>query len=228
MEVYFQALDSRGRAVQTMRSGTYAHPGELLACAGCHEPTHQAPPASAAPPLAIQRPPSVLKPGPEGSYPLSFARLVQPVLDRHCVRCHSGARSNIPDLTGRLFDEASGPGKQVSAPEWLAGVRHARHGWSRAYVNLAPLGWGMSGGNGIIFKEEQFSTPGRVGADASHLALMLSTGHHDVKLSSEDWERLIIWLDCNSLFYGAYHEPVRQALGELIPPRLGFLPEFAR
>ncbi len=49
-----------------------------------------------------------------------------------------------------------------------------------------------------------------------------------MKLAPEEWERIVTWLDCNSLFYGAYREPVRQARGELVVPRLGFLADHAR
>ena len=37
-------------------------------------------------------PPSHIEPGPEGTQPLSYPLLVQPVLDRHCVRCHDGSQ----------------------------------------------------------------------------------------------------------------------------------------
>ncbi|MHC4199447.1 MAG: HzsA-related protein, partial [Planctomycetota bacterium] len=37
IDIYFQALDGNGMVVQTMRSGTYVHPGETLSCVGCHE-----------------------------------------------------------------------------------------------------------------------------------------------------------------------------------------------
>ena len=42
--IYFQALDEHGMAVQSMRSGTYVHPGEHLSCQGCHEPKRRPPP----------------------------------------------------------------------------------------------------------------------------------------------------------------------------------------
>jgi hypothetical protein len=67
--VFFQALDERGMAVQTMRSLTYVLPGQTLSCIGCHESRDQAPPARARP-LAAQAGPSKLTPGPEGSWPL--------------------------------------------------------------------------------------------------------------------------------------------------------------
>jgi len=228
VEVYFQALDERGRAIQTMRSGTYAHPGESLTCTGCHEPKLRAsPPAASAAPLAMRRAPSKLAPGPSGSYPVTFARLVQPVLDRHCVACH--ARSpKAPDLSPAPFEAAEKAGKEVSAPEWLNGVRTAKHGWSRAYASLAKFGWGMAGGNGIIFEQKQYSIPGRIGARAAYLPIPLGNGHHNVKLSDEEWTRLFTWLDCNSVFYGAYHDPAAQARGETVAPKLGYLPAHAR
>ena len=42
-EIYFQALDEQGLAIQSMRSGTYVHPGEQLSCRGCHEPRREGP-----------------------------------------------------------------------------------------------------------------------------------------------------------------------------------------
>ncbi len=42
--VFFQALDDKGLALQTMRSLTYVLPGQTLSCVGCHESRDQAPP----------------------------------------------------------------------------------------------------------------------------------------------------------------------------------------
>ena len=39
-ELFFQLVDERGMAVQSMRSGTAIRSGEKLVCAGCHEPKH--------------------------------------------------------------------------------------------------------------------------------------------------------------------------------------------
>ncbi|MCP4594406.1 MAG: hypothetical protein GY842_27055, partial [bacterium] len=77
--VFFQALDEKGMALQTMRSLTYVLPNQRLSCIGCHESRNQAPPAGGMP-LAAQRGPSKLTPGPAGSWPLRFDHLVQPVL----------------------------------------------------------------------------------------------------------------------------------------------------
>ena len=44
----------------------------------------------------------------------------------------------------------------------------------------------------------------------------LDEGHYGVKLSEEDLHRVVLWLDCNSEFLGAYEEAEAQARGELV------------
>ena len=75
--------------VQSMRSATYLQPGERLVCQGCHDRRHQVPQMPRTPPVAFRRPPSRLQADVDGSNPFSYPRLVQPVLDRHCVDCHA-------------------------------------------------------------------------------------------------------------------------------------------
>ncbi len=197
---YFQALDEDGLAVQTMRSATYLHPGEHLSCAGCHEPKQAAPPPPSELPLALRKPPAQLTPEPEGAYPLQFSRLVQPVLDAKCVACHD-REDDAPSLDGNTFGE---------------------HGWSQAFHSLAPFAWMKHGGNftGIQRNKTSYSIPGDVGARASKLFAMLDAGHHDVELSQEELRRITLWLDGNSVFYGAYHDIVAQAQGERVLPHL--------
>jgi len=103
--VFFQAVDEENLAIQTMRSLTYVWPKQNLGCVGCHEPREVTPPAERNPPLAARRDPSKLKPGPEGSWPLRFDRLVQPVLEKHCVSCHSPGAA---DGKSARFDLTSG------------------------------------------------------------------------------------------------------------------------
>ncbi|HEX2959936.1 MAG TPA: hypothetical protein VHO70_24080, partial [Chitinispirillaceae bacterium] len=42
--IYFQLLDDKGMALQSMRSVTFVHPGEQLTCTGCHENKWEATP----------------------------------------------------------------------------------------------------------------------------------------------------------------------------------------
>lgn len=199
---YMQALDERGMAVQTMRSATYLHPGEHLSCLGCHEHKHRAPPPINKLPTALRQGPATLRPEAEGSYPLTFPRLVQPVLDANCVSCHEQRRKD-------------------GAPS-LRGDRFAEHGHSVAFRSLRKRGWAKFGGNydGLRRNKTSYSIPGNVGAHASDLFKLLDAGHHDVKLTPEAMRRITLWLDLNTLFYGDYFDPQGQARGQMPEPRL--------
>jgi len=202
--IYFQALNAAGLAVQSMRSATYVHRGERLVCAGCHEPKLTAPAArSGGPALALRRGPDKLAPDAEGSRPLLYPRLVQPVLDRHCAKCHAKKRAagnrKPPDLSGTTF---------------------GANGWSQSFIALAPLGYAMSGQRGMVYRQGPRSRAGRVGAMASPLYQMLRKGHNRVKLPPADLHRITLWLDCNTNFYGAYHDLQTQAGGQTVMPDL--------
>ena len=203
--LYFQALDENGLAIHTMRSATYLHPGETLTCLGCHETKQASSGAGAGKrPLAMRRAPSALEPEAAGSFPLTFPRLVQPVLDAKCTRCHEeNLKKGAPSLHGDRF---------------------GANGWSEAFLSLHKRAWGMSGGNGIALKERQYSIPGKDGARVSTLYQMLKGGHHEVKLTAAELRRVTLWMDCNSNFYGAYHDTEKQALGGIVRPRKG-IPE---
>jgi hypothetical protein len=192
--VYFQALDESGLAVQSMRSDTYVHPGETLICQGCHEPRPQGA-TPALPPLAMRREPSAVRPETvEGANPLSFPRLVQPVLDRNCIDCHA--------------KEAKAP--RLAAGDW----QKNEHRWYTSYANLRPFAFFYDGDAWTT----PDTVPGQFGARASRLFTMLAKGHHDVKLSADDLHRIALWLDSNSDFYGAYENTEAQARGEVVKP----------
>ncbi|MFO7902456.1 MAG: discoidin domain-containing protein [Planctomycetota bacterium] len=199
--IYFQALDREGMAVQSMRSGTYVHPGEQLTCQGCHEDKHTPPDVRRGTPLALRRGPSAIEPEPEGSNPFSYVRLVQPVLNRHCVECH----------------------RQEDALR-LGGGIEGPHGFSRSYNNLA-------GKHGFYYHSTNGSfrhavhggartEAGRFGARASTLTPYLDESHHGVTLTDEERRRVILWLDANSDFLGAYEDTAAQSRGEIVYPSL--------
>ncbi len=199
--IYFQALDEHGMAVQSMRSATYLHPGEQLACQGCHEQKLRAASIPSMTPLAVRREPSRIEPEPDGSSPINYVRLVQPVLDRHCVVCHREKKA--VDLSGKI----EGP-----------------HGWSRSYNNLAAkYGFYFDSTNGSIklpIHGGSRTTPGAFGARRAKLMHYLCEKHHGVKLSEEDRRRVIVWLDANSDFFGAYENTAAQSRGEVVVPSM--------
>jgi hypothetical protein len=49
-----------------------------------------------------------------------------------------------------------------------------------------------------------------------------------VKLPAADRRRIDLWLDANSCFYGAYYNPRGQAGGQIVQPKISFLPEWVR
>ena len=87
--IYFQALDANGHAAATMRSWLTLQPGEYVSCVGCHENKNTTPPVRR-PALALKSPPARLEPfyGPPRGF--SFHKEIQPILDKHCIRCHRG------------------------------------------------------------------------------------------------------------------------------------------
>ena len=200
--MYFQALDAAGQAIQSMKSNTYVHSGENLVCQGCHEPKKRMVKAAAKLPLAVRRAASKITPDVDGSYPLTYPRLVQGVLDRNCMPCH------IKDKTRKAPD--------------LTGAKGGRNGWSRSFEKLYRYGWGKSGGNGAINGNGgSISIAGKIGAKGSRLLPMLTTGSHKdrlKKMPAEDLYRITLWLDCNTNFFGAYHETGAQLAGKLIMP----------
>ena len=191
----FQALDEQGMAVQTMRSLTYLQPGERATCIGCHQYPGRVPSPSFSA-VAQSRAPSIIAAGPDGSRPLSYPILVQPVLDKHCTNCHSGAKAAAGvDLTG--------------TPEGS---------FTASYNALAPL-VSFSQWNGPPSANAEPQTrPDVFGARASKLMALLLKGHESVELDADDFERLATWMDANALFYGTFdvHDQQLQQNGQRI------------
>ena len=183
--VFFQALDSEGQAIQTMRTLTYAQPGRTMACIGCHENRAEAPANAYA--HAASREPSPLTPGPDGSWPLRYDRLVQPVLDRHCVRCHSPQGKpkacKKMDLTAaKSYDALYNYGK----PSLFEAIRD-------------PYRKGRS-------------VPGQGAAATSVLLAHLRRGHQAVKLPPDALECLITWMDTYGQRQGHFSPAQERAL----------------
>lgn len=207
----FQALDEDGFAYQTMRSVTYVHPGERLACVGCHEPKTAAPVPKRAELAALGRPPSRIDPGAWGGRPFSYVEVVQPVLDKHCVGCHGGKRIEAGiALTGEpvgafnrsyvtLMQDDRGFWGTGTNPENAARFLIPRFG-ARNQIQVTPPG-------------------GMYGARGSRLIRLLREGHEGVRLSDDELRRLALWIDLNAIFYGVYHPDGqdRQLRGQPVP-----------
>ena len=183
--VYMQALDESGMAVQTMRSGVYLQPGQTQTCIGCHEQRTTAPASQLV--QAVLRGPSLLTPGPEGSWPLDYATLVQPVLNERCVSCHA------PGTEGAAFDLTP----------------------SRSYDTM--VGYGTPSLKELVIRRyrEQRSVAGQCEARMNPVLKLLQRGHYDVKLSQDDSARLITWMDTLGQKSGSFSAEQEQQLRQL-------------
>jgi len=173
--LYFQAVDAEGKAVQSMRSITYLQRGERRSCVGCHEPLSAVVPFhSSAVKTASNRAPSRIVPGPDGSNPMSFPKLVQPVLERNCVECHES---------------------------WTA---EREREFAVSYNRLKPFvryyEWGNRSISQIVTRPGEcgadMSPLTKILRDADHTEIFQ-------KMPDEDKRRLYLWLDANAPFYGA-------------------------
>jgi len=189
--LFFQALDAHGMAVQTMRSATHVQPGQTLSCTGCHDSRTDTPPPTT-PPLASLRPPSKITSGPEGSWPLRFDQLIQPVLDVECVRCH---HPTSDDAQTSEFDLTP----------------------TKAYDSLVTFGKPSLRDQVIAAYRAGVSTEGNNPAHGSALLALLEkpAGHHGVKLNRDDLNRLITWLDTYGQYVGSFSEQQEERLRKL-------------
>ena len=188
VSIFFQALDQKGMAVQTMRSLTYVQPNQTLSCIGCHE-RRDTSPAVDAPPLAAVREVSRLRPGPSGSWPLRYDELVQPVLDRHCTSCH-----------GPKGEDAAAVAFDLTA--------------TGSYDSL--ISFDQDDLKNLAFEKPE-SIVGDCPARKSKIMTMLTegAGHEGVELDAGDLDRLITWMDTYANRQGHFSEEQEQKLRQL-------------
>ena len=117
--LYFMLLDEKGRMVQSMRSWTTLQPGENASCVGCHEPKNSVPSASARPTIAMAAGAQELAPINGARRGFSYLKEVQPILDKHCVKCHDGKDEKKPDLSAAKVND-----------------HRAKRSWTKSYLAL--------------------------------------------------------------------------------------------
>ncbi|MHC4399202.1 MAG: HzsA-related protein [Planctomycetota bacterium] len=193
--VYFQALDEKNHAVQTMRSWTTLMPGENQACVGCHEHKNGTPRAKLGLTMAMQAGPEKLTPfrGPPRGF--SFAKEVQPILDRHCIECHDGEEENSFSLLGRPVTIQSMKRRLSESYLALTHTRGSNGDHTHPMVNWIDS---MSG--------PAMLPPYHRGAATSKLMTLLEEGHEGVGLSEEELETIACWIDLLVPYCGDYTE----------------------
>jgi hypothetical protein len=213
--IYFMALDAKGRAVQRMRSFTHLMPGEKQSCVGCHANRNYAtPPNRSKRAVALLRQPQDLVPPEWGEVSFDYASIVQPVLDKNCVKCHNAKkRPKGLDLSGdrtELFNISY---------EMLARKNQGRTG--SPYISWIPS---YNGHEWNILEV----TPKKWGSPVSKLADQILSGHPDkdgkprVTMDQAAKRRILAWIDLNVPYYATADtaHPELPACRRVTPPKL--------
>jgi len=192
--VYLQALDADGRLIQSMRTFVQAAPGTTRSCIGCHEHKYSTAANAASLREVMDRAPRQLEPESWGTGYLDYPGMVQPVLDKHCVRCHGG-------------------------PEGIAAGMDLSGGWTEhfniSYENLTSRRetqlvayWiaGIDCMNGTAFWSSQLFAPRKHGSGAAPLAALLASGHDGQlpNLTRPERDLLMAWIDSNGMYHGTW------------------------
>ncbi|NUQ60956.1 MAG: hypothetical protein HUU20_00600 [Pirellulales bacterium] len=175
----FVALDENDLAVKRMQSFATLLPGETQGCVGCHTQRSATPPAEVPQlPEAARRAPSVIEPIPDAPDVPDFPRDVQPVLDRHCVKCHD-------------YDKRDGG-------VVLTGDRGPM--FSHSYYTLVVWRQVADGRN---YPRSNYP-PRTLGSGGSPLMDKLEPSHYQVQVPARDRQTVRLWLDAGAPYPGTY------------------------
>jgi hypothetical protein len=164
-----------------MKTTTQVMPGEITSCTGCHEHDRKAP-MHGTKAKAAGLPP--FKPAPPSDWGtdgiIDYAKVVQPVFDKHCVKCHSGAQpKGGVDFSGDV-------------------TRY----FNMSYNTLCDRGLVFYGN--LAGEPPMKSTPMAFGSQVSRIRKYIETDHSGKILPLEDRQRIYTWIDADIPFYGTY------------------------
>ena len=199
--LYFQALDKDGKMLMTMGSDMHAMPGEYRGCVGCHEHRKNiaAPPATGGYPMAALEPavrPEMPDWGTNGI--VEYEAVVQPVLDKYCVKCHSGpepkARLDLSGSRTTVFNMSYMQLVDRGLVHFVPGTGHTHAQPTNDYDEQAPLSRGTL-----------------LSRITSHLE---DPKHSGTDIPWPDRYRVYCWIDTNVPFYSHYTQMSPALLGE--------------
>jgi len=195
--VYFQAIDANGHVAQTMRSWSTLMPGEVFGCIGCHESKNEAVAANKAVTMALKKGVKPLEPFYDiTGKGFSFPKMIQPIFDAKCVKCHKGGKTKPPNLT--------------ATPVW---DNAARKFWNQSYHELISKDRPRGPANdtqqrlGVIAEKSKYlnwigrwSVPVMIppyshGSSLSPLVTLLKKGHEKVKMTRQEMDKIACWID---------------------------------
>ena len=182
--LFFQALDENYMELHRMRTFINLTPGENRSCIGCHEFRREAPQMRNTRPIAMSLPIEKLQPQPGDTGPrtVHYAADVQPILDKHCLGCHSGKTPKGDlNLTGTLtvkFNQSYNTLKKKKLVSYLEG------GFGSAHVPAEP--------------------PLTFGSHRSKMVERIRKAPCKSKTTREEFIRIVTWIDANAPYYGTH------------------------
>ena len=176
--LFFVALDENDISVKRMQSFVTFQPGEFTGCVGCHEkrtdtPRHREKPII----LAAKRRPSRIQPIEDIPDVPDFPRDIQPILDKHCLKCHD-------------YDKRRGG-------VILSGDRGPF--FSHAYATLTVHRQFADARN-----DHGNRPPRSIGSSASPLMKKLDGRHNKVRLTPREKKMVRLWIESGAAYPGTY------------------------
>ena len=231
--VYFQMLDEKGRAIQTMRSWTMLMPGEQIGCLGCHENKLDggAPAIAGKTLLALKKPAQKLQPFLVITHPY-LKKMEQGALtdsldhylgiNRTKAFTENGPvegfsyRQIIQPILDRHCVACHNGEKQtakgiVPSPFLLTATPvtdlKAKRLFNTSYVSLTHNGKKTELTNWVDAESIPAMLPPQfAGSVKSNLMNYLEPVHYNVQLSENDKRAIACWLDLGIPFCGSYLE----------------------
>jgi len=176
--LFFVALDKQDRPVKRMHSFVTLQPGEQTSCVGCHEQRTETPLPTAGNLMATRKPAVPVRPIEGIPRVIDFPRDIQPVLDRHCVKCHN------PD--------------RYTAKVCLTGDKTGRY--TISYRTIIERGLVNDGRN----RPQGNYEPYKYGSVASRLMKKIDGSHHDVKVAQRERDLIRLWIETSACYPGTY------------------------
>ncbi|MBM4037494.1 MAG: hypothetical protein FJ290_03185 [Planctomycetes bacterium] len=181
--IYFVALDERDLSVKRMQSFVTVQPGEATSCAGCHESRANTPLTPPEGLMALRRPPSRIEPIAGVPEVFDFPRDIQPILDKHCLKCHD-------------CEPHDGQGPRAGGVV-LSGDRGPMY--SHSYYTLLSRGLVSHGSDA-----EGNRPPRVIGSSASRLMKLIDGSHYGARLSAHEATMVRLWIETGVFYPGTY------------------------
>lgn len=180
--ISLNVLNHEGKTLMRMGSDMHAMPFEKMSCIGCHEVREHGygnAPLNKNMPMAFRKAPVTPQKQGWGTHGLiDYVAMVQPVWDKHCIECHSGANPkgnvNMTDDKTRFFNQSYDQLVDRDIVDHLS----------------------------VFSLDHDENTPKTTGAWVSRIDEFMSKDHCKSEISWSERFAVYCWIDANVPYYG--------------------------